>query len=302
MSTNKILRSFGTHSGTFHADEVTACALLLFYDLIDRDKIVRTRDPFLLSKCEYVCDVGGHYEPENKLFDHHQADYQGGMSSAGMILLYLKDKGILNAKEYECFNSTLVLGVDAHDNGKDPQIYGLSTYSHIISSFTPVFHDAPEEVQDAAFFEALIFAFNYITRIINRYRYIYSCREIVADAMQNQKGEYLIFDKNIPWLEPFFELGGVDHPAKFVIMPSGIHWKLRGIPPNYEDKMRVRMPLPQEWAGLLEEDLKKISGISGAIFCHKGRFISVWETREDALKALQYVLKKTSKLEIGNND
>jgi len=54
--------------------------------------------------------------------------------------------------------------------------------------------------------------------------------------------------------------------------------------------MKVRFPLPQEWAGLIDEELKEASGIPGAIFCHKGRFISVWETREDALKALEYVL------------
>ncbi len=59
-------------------------------------------------------------------------------------------------------------------------------------------------------------------------------------------------------------------------MPSGGHWKLRGIPPNSEEKMKVRLPLPLEWAGLLDEDLKSASGISGAIFCHKGRFISLF--------------------------
>jgi len=68
-------------------------------------------------------------------------------------------------------------------------------------------------------------------------------------------------------------------------MPSGTHWKLRGIPPSLDDRMRVRSPLPEKWAGLMGDDLKKATGISGAIFCHKGRFISVWETREDALKA-----------------
>jgi uncharacterized UPF0160 family protein len=93
-------------------------------------------------------------------------------------------------------------------------------------------------------------------------------------------------------LEPFFELDGIHHPARFVIMPSGVHWKLRGIPPSYEDRMKVRLPQPKEWAGLLDEDLKRVSGIPGAIFCHKGRFISVWETKEDALKALEYTLKQ----------
>jgi uncharacterized UPF0160 family protein len=56
--------------------------------------------------------------------------------------------------------------------------------------------------------------------------------------------------------------------------------------------MQVRMPLPVEWAGLMDEDLKKASGIKGAIFCHKGRFISVWETKEDAIKALEFVLRR----------
>lgn len=290
MNKPKIPRSFATHNGTFHADEVTACALLLLYHLIDREKIVRTRDPVVINQCEYICDVGGHYNPSLKLFDHHQAGYQGTLSGAGMILLYLKDEGHISQKEYDFFNSALIIGVDAHDNGKDPQIPGLSTYSNIIASFTPILHDASDSVTDAAFFEALDFSFNYLTRILNRYQYIQSCRDAVYEAMQ-QQSDYLLFEKNIPWLDVFFELDGKNHPAKFVIMPSGAHWKLRGIPPTYEDKMKVRFPLPKEWAGLLEEDLKKTSGIPGAVFCHKGRFISVWETCEDAMKALNYVLK-----------
>jgi len=124
-----------------------------------------------------------------------------------------------------------------------------------------------------------------------RYLYTHSCESVVAEAMQNGK-TYLIFEKSIPWLDIFFEMDGVKHPANFVIMPSGHHWKLRGIPPTLEQKMKVRHPLPKEWAGLIGDDLKKISGIDGAVFCHKGRFISVWETKEDALKALEQIIAK----------
>jgi len=109
--------------------------------------------------------------------------------------------------------------------------------------------------------------------------------------MQSKK-KCLFFDKSISWIDSFFELGGEDHPALFLIMPTGIHWKLRGIPPSFEDRMNVRVPLPKEWCGLRGEELKKVSKIPGAIFCHKGRFISIWETKEDAVKALKYVLKK----------
>jgi uncharacterized UPF0160 family protein len=291
MNTQKIPRSFGTHDGTFHADEVTACGLLLLFNLIDQDKVVRTRDLKLLDNCEFVCDVGGTYDPHRKLFDHHQVEYDGQMSSAGMILLYLKQRGIITSKEYDLFNHTLIFGVDAHDNGRDPQIPGLCTYSNIVSSFTPIEHDSDHATQDIAFFEALKFVRGYLFRLWQRYKYIQSCRKIVDETMKKYQ-DCLIFDQNIPWIESFFDLDGINHPAKFVIMPAENHWKLRGIPPSYEERMKVRIPLPKEWAGLIDEDLKKASGIPGAIFCHKGRFISVWETREDALKAFKIVTKQ----------
>jgi uncharacterized UPF0160 family protein len=75
-------------------------------------------------------------------------------------------------------------------------------------------------------------------------------------------------------------------------MPAGPHWKLRGIPPSMSERMKVRKPLPEKWAGLHEEDLKKVSGIDGAVFCHKGRFISIWKTREDAIRALHIALQR----------
>lgn len=285
----KISRSFGTHDGTFHADEITACALLLLFNLIDEDKIIRTRDLPLLASCEYVCDVGGFYDPGSKLFDHHQVDYQGPLSSAGMILQYLKEIHILSSNEYNFFNQTLVTGVDAHDNGRDPLIPGYCSFSHVISNFTPIRHDCAPEEQNEAFHKALYFTLEHLRRLWDRFNYTQSCREIIADCMVNSN-ECLMFDQNLPWIDIFFELNGASHPALFVIMPSGSHWKLRGIPPTYQERMKVRMPQPKHWAGLLNEELKRVSGISGAIFCHKGRFISVWETKEDALKALEYTL------------
>lgn len=288
---DKRRRSFGTHDGTFHADEVTACALLMLFDLVDEDKIVRTRDPQLLNGCEYVCDVGGSYNPSDKHFDHHQAEYEGPLSSAGMILRFLHSIKLMNRHEYDFFNHSLILGVDAHDNGRDPLMLGFCSFSHVISNFTPVRHDCSAEEQNQAFHQALHFVLGHLRRLHKRFHYMQSCRQMVAARMADNN-VCLEFDENIPWLESFFDLGGIDHPAQFIIMPStGNHWKLRGIPPTYEDRMKVRTPLPKEWAGLSEEDLKKISGIPGAVFCHKGRFVSVWETKKDALMALKHTLK-----------
>lgn len=284
-------RSLGTHDGSFHADEVTACSLLLLFDRIDRDKIYRTRDVKRLYICDYVCDVGGIYDPGKRRFDHHQIDYKGAFSSAGMVLLYLKEQGLIEPHLYEYFNKVIIMGVDAHDNGVAKLEPGITSFSMVISNFLPIHYEASDEEMNQAFFQAVDFAMGHLDRLRKRHFYTLECRAEVKKAMI-QGTNALIFDKSIPWMENFFELGGELHPAQFVIMPSGDHWKLRGIPPNLAERMKVRHPLPEEWAGLREGELSKVSGIPGAIFCHKGRFISIWETKEDAIKALHLLQRK----------
>jgi uncharacterized UPF0160 family protein len=283
-------RSFGTHDGPFHADEVTACALLVIFDVIDRDKVIRSRDQAKLAHCEYVCDVGGVYDSSLKRFDHHQVEYGGRLSSAGMILIYLREIGLIDDQMYDFINNSLVVGVDSIDNGLVTQPLGHCSFSGVISNFVPASYDAGDEALFQAFSRALDFVIDHLDRLRFRYQYIQSCKSQVKLSMQEGK-EFLSFTEAMPWMDNFFELGGERHPARFVVMPAGRNWKLRGIPPSERQKMQVRQPLPDKWAGLLEEDLKRVSGIPGAIFCHKGRFISIWKTREDAIQALEKVLR-----------
>lgn len=289
-----IEKSFGTHNGQFHADEITACALLILYDLIKKDLIFRTREVEVLQKCEYVCDVGGTYDPSKKRFDHHQADYKGSFSSAGMILDYLQEQKIITEELYDYLNRFFIIGVDAHDTGNVTLKVGFCSFSQLIDSFVPLDEDIDDGLMDKAFFEALDFVISFLKRLIKRFYYFMEVKKIVKEHMK-KRDLVLIFDRAISWLESFFELGGENHPALFIIMPSGKHWKLRAIPPSYEDRMNVRIPLPKEWAGLRDEKLKQVSGIDGAIFCHKGKFISIWETKEAAMKACELVLKKRGK-------
>lgn len=284
-----IPKSFGTHDGTFHADEVSACSLLLLFDLVDKDKIQRTRNPDFLASCEYVCDVGGVYDAEKKRFDHHQIDYQGTMSSAGMVLLFLKNHKIIPESLYDYYNKGLILGVDAHDNGVARLEPGVSSFSQVVSNFLPIAYDASPEEMNEAFLAAVDFVVGHLDRLRRRFSYTQTCEGLVKKAMLDISG-VLMFDRSLPWMENFFELGGELHPAQFVIMPSGNHWKLRGIPPSLSDRMKIRKPLPESWAGLQDKELQKASGIPGAIFCHKGRFISIWKTKEDVLKALHIAM------------
>ena len=281
-----------THDGPFHADEVSACALLVLFDMIDRDKIFRSRDEEKLAIFDFVCDVGGIYEPKNHRFDHHQASYQGPLSSAGMILSYLFEEKVIEEKEYHFFRNSIIDGVDAHDNGLENPKPGHSSFSNVVSNFQPVAQSASKDCFEQAFFEALDFVIGHFSRLRERFKYYQDCLKYVARCMEDFSGkDYLIFEQNLSWLESFFELGGEKHQARFIVMPSGSHWKLRAIPPSYEKRMQVREALPAHWAGLIGGDLEKASGIPGAIFCHKGRFTSVWESKEAALQALEYVLE-----------
>ncbi|MBI5274350.1 MAG: MYG1 family protein [Chlamydiales bacterium] len=284
-------KSMGIHDGTFHADEVTACALLLLFDQIEENKITRTREDEKLAHCEFVCDVGGVFDPAIKRFDHHQETYEGNLSSAGMVLDYLHDNEVISFDLYHYFKQAIIDGVDAIDNGLYEPPLGHCTYSMIISNFMPCTYLAESDAIEKAFYMALHFAIGHLNRLLDRFDYIQTCKAYVEDSMKGNL-EYLIFHEAMPWMEAFFALGGIDHPAKYVIMPSRNHWKLRGIPPSLEHRMQVRKPLPKKWAGLLGDELKEVTNIEGAIFCHKGRFISVWETKEAALQALKMALKE----------
>lgn len=283
----RVPRSVGTHDGSFHADEVTACALLVLFDLVDEDKIVRTRNKEKLAQCEYVCDVGGIYSIPDKRFDHHQVSYSGLWSSAGMILNYLHERGLLDREEYLFLNDSLIHGVDEQDNGRFFSKDGFCSFSDIIKMYNPLEEGGATNEE---FFFALHFTKDLVQRLRQKFRYDRMCRGIVRQAMESDS-VCLYFDRPLPWQENFFFLGGERHPASFVCFPTSDQWILRGIPPTLERRMEVRVPFPKSWAGLLGQELADVAGIPGAIFCHKGLFLSVWDSLESCQKALQLTLQ-----------
>src|SRR3989344_7953949 len=96
-----------THNGDFHADDVFAMASLM---LLHKNKIeiMRTRDEAIINKgANYVIDVGGIYDDERNIFDHHQSGGAGERSSgipyASFGLLW-STKGQRKHMEFHCFS------------------------------------------------------------------------------------------------------------------------------------------------------------------------------------------------------
>jgi uncharacterized UPF0160 family protein len=67
----------GTHSGTPHLDEEAAVAILSLALGVNPSEVVRSRSPSELSSCDILVDVGGAYDPDAGMFDHHQWKTKG---------------------------------------------------------------------------------------------------------------------------------------------------------------------------------------------------------------------------------
>jgi len=64
-----------THSGTFQADEALGVWLLRQTAAYRNSPLIRTRDPKVYSTADIVLDVGGVYDHDRKMYDHHQREY-----------------------------------------------------------------------------------------------------------------------------------------------------------------------------------------------------------------------------------
>ncbi|MCB9666451.1 MAG: MYG1 family protein [Alphaproteobacteria bacterium] len=277
----------GTHSGTFHADDVLAFALLrAFVD--DEATVVRTRDPEVLDTCDVVVDVGGSYDPEARRFDHHQGTYRGPRSSAGMVLDWLESSGTVTADLAHHLRHRMVDYIDAVDTGREAPRVDVPCFARMVEAIGDG-TDTAQDQQDA-FLVAAGIGRILIDGLVAGHERVCEARAAVRRAMDEavRDGRSVIFlDRYHPWKPVYFEYGGREHPTDFVLFPSeDATWKVVAIPPELGCFDQKR-PLPASWAGKMREELEAATGIPGSVFCHKNRFIAVFSTKEGAIEALK---------------
>lgn len=285
-----------THSGGFHADELLSSVILtrLFPDA----ELVRSRDKAWITPGEgrIIYDVGGQFDAETRIFDHHQKPNplrEDGQpySSFGLIWAqygrdYLRALDVPEhdvEKIHASFDRGFVLPVDLLDNGAvdasaaGPLFSGL-TLPVLLESLKPAFDDREEGADDRAFAAALPVARAFVEARIRRSAAKYRAEAMVLSAIE-AAGEGRILE--LPMGMPFragVEAAGADH-LLFVVHPRGSDWALTTIRTG-DDTFETRADLPAAWAGLTDEALETASGVKGAKFCHNGRFIAVASSRE----------------------
>ena len=287
-----------THDGRFHADEIFALAVLKlrFPDL----EIIRSRDEYVYKNVDIIVDVGGVYDPENLIFDHHQRNFSikrgSGIPYASFGLVWEKYGKLLcgSSETSEYIDSVIVQAIDAEDNGIEifeTIVDGIPFHSlsDIIESFMPRYVN-DEKVQKG-FDRALNFATSYMRRQIKLAKELFevalpNIRNAIKVAEDPQILIFKKFDKS--WLN---FISQESEKARFVIFPTHRKtWAIRCVPQKGK-KFEYCKLLPSEWGGR-QKDFAKISGVRDALYCHNGCFLAEAETFEGAHKLTIYAMEE----------
>jgi len=278
-----------THSGPFHADDVTAVALLRTFRDPQLD-VVRSRDPADWARGDIVVDVGAVYDPATGRFDHHQESYTGPLSAAGMVLAWLAESAIIDADMARHLRETLVDYLDEVDNGRTAPKKEVPCFPQLVSALNQTARTSEEF--DACFSNAVDVATQYLAGLVAERERVLEARDAVVaemNAAAAEGREVLFFDSYLRWKAPYFDHQGESHPTVYALHPgTDGTWRIVAVPPRLGDFGQKR-PLPEAWAGKSDAELEAVTGIPGSVFCHKNRFIAVFQTRSGAIDALRSV-------------
>lgn len=264
-----------THGGKFHADDVFSAALLLYIN----PEIVISRGNKVPEDFDgIVFDIGrGRY-------DHHQKDSrvrENGVPYAAFGLLWeVLGKEILGEELAEKLDESFIQPLDINDNTGEKN--ELAT---LIGNFNPPW-DA-KGGSDEAFFQAVSVAGMILENKFERYRGNARADQRVEQVLEehNPKDRILVLPEFIPCQKALAET-----EIAFVIFPSN-----RGgyciQPQKREYSMNYKCSFPSQWLGLEGEELVKETGLSSAVFCHKGGFLMTVGELEDAKAACKKALE-----------
>ena len=288
-----------THTGIFHADEVFATVILanLFEVRLYRT-YTPSREALELDPEAIMYDLGGVYDPEKLIFDHHQnekeyrdPDYQRlPFASAGLIWRHygkatISNMGIDDPEAVDFIHgdldASLFRGIDAVDNCVNPSfdmLYNPMTISGIIASCNPTW-DYEGDATDK-FFEAIKIANDVFSRLVNNSYSKFKARKIVEKGIAESENHVMVLDRYVPWSGAIFNSEQEKaNDIWYVIFPS-----IRGgynvqCVPERSGSFEQRHPIPASWRMNPEGTL-----VHGCTFVHSSGFLMAAETLDSAME------------------
>jgi len=288
-----------THSGSFDPDDVLAVATVRIYLGAENVKVVRSRDPEVIATGDWVLDVGGEYDVSRNRFDHHQngvphRDNGIPYSAFGLVWReYGEDVcgSVAVAAEIE---ERLVLAIDAGDNhlticdAHNPEVPPFEFFD-VIDSFKPIW--GSEETFDTEFPKAVDFAQVLLERLIAQVSGRRGLQQKIQMTYERSDDKTVIVFEEPIARHALVEFHGVRVVVSPVHSPEVEGWMAATVPASARG-FHNQTTFPEAWAGLVDDELIAVSGIDGAIFCHKERFVFVAKTKEAALKAAWKAVEK----------
>ncbi len=282
-----------THSGSFQADDIFAVAILVL--AIGESEVVRTRNEDQISAADYVVDVGMIYDPAKNRFDHHQPGGAGERpngipyASCGLVWKEFGEKLAGSREVADLIDTSLIAPLDAHDNGmsiSDPRFENVRMYSLIdfLYSFKPTHHATEEELYKI-FMQLVVIAKELLVRDIAKSKYIIEGEVKVSKVYESSSDKrVIILSEKLPWGRIFR-----DKPEVMFIVyhRDDARW---GVEVVQDTGLVARKSLPSAWGGKRDAELQEITGVSDAVFCHRGLFMAVAKTKEGAMALAKIAL------------
>jgi uncharacterized UPF0160 family protein len=204
-----------------------------------------------------------------------------------MVLAWLEESSQVEPALAAKLRAEWVEYIDAVDIGARKPEPSVPCLPSVVGALCEQAH-SPEEF-DARFDEAVAVCSALLNGLRLSYARTEQARAAVGAAMalaEAQGTRVMVFDQHYKWKRAYFEQGGAEHPTDYALLPDGERWQLVAIPPVH-DSFDKKRPLPEAWAGLVDDELSKVVGVPDARFCHKNRFIAVFGSRESAFLAIE---------------
>ncbi len=281
-----------THSGTFHADDVFAYAVLRAATRGELT-LTRSRDETVLAGADLLFDVGGVCDPERRRYDHHMRDKPlraDGIpfSSLGLIwqdfgraALETLCPGISPVEAdavWRMLDQGLIRDIDISDNGAAPS--GPAHVALLLESWNP-FYTEPARGETEAYLEAVEMAERILRRSCAQAHASVQATDMVAEAARTAADpRILTLDIKVPWEDAVFDLALT--AVLYIVRPAGAAWSVNAMPPQ-RGSFAQRKPLPDAWAGLRDAGMAAVTGVADATFCHPARFVCGAKSRAGAL-------------------
>ena len=286
-----------THSSTFHPDDVFATMFLS--KIVDNPVVCRTNDPSLASDNSLIYDIGF------GKFDHHQVDakYRDNSKikycSFGLLwkeygLDFLEKREIADKELlFDAIDKKLVMQIDAIDNGIFPSIkasYSLLDLDNIIDLFNNAWNENKDN--DDNFIEAVKIADIIFERLLIKEQAKIVALKKIEKLIDTVKDNILILDEYMPYQEAIFNSKNPKaEEIKVIILPSnrgGYAIKPKTISPTSKELV---CHFSENFNGLHDEELVKVSKIKTARFVHSSGFMACTGTLEDAIKMANNAIK-----------